>query len=82
MPSIVLIERLKAVDYQFLELVRLYKQLFHVDLKEAVEHISLMSNRDGYEIPIAETAINTAAHFIYQARQFGVACQLRSGFIM
>ncbi|QKG57127.1 hypothetical protein GKZ68_11090 [Hymenobacter sp. BRD128] len=82
MPSIALIERLQDVDYKQLELVKLYKQLFHVDLKEAVEHIDFITIKDGYEIPVAEADIDTAAHFVYQARKFGLNCRLRSGFTM
>jgi hypothetical protein len=81
MPSIVLVERLKGIDYQQVELVRLYKQLFRVSLKEAAEHVDFMSTRDGYEILIAEADVKAAADFVYQARQFGMTCRLQSDFI-
>ena len=78
MPSIVLVKTQE--DYfKHLEVVRLYKQLFHLGLKEAVEQIDFMVYKEGYEIPVAEADLITAAHFVYAVSKLGLIYQLRSG---
>jgi|GEM_PF-5390655 len=76
MASIIL---LGLQDTQCIALVKLYKDLFQTSLKEAKEQISLLVYKKNHEALIPENDIAAAAHFVYQAKQFGMICQLKSG---
>jgi hypothetical protein len=80
MPSIALGEQ-RGFDKQ-LAVVKLYKDMFCLGLKEASEQINYLVHQKGYEIPVTEADLVTAAHFVYAARKLGLTCQLRSGLSM
>ena len=61
-----------------LALVKLYKELFQTGLTEARLQVEPMTHYQNHPIPVAEADIPKAAHFVYQARQFGAICELRS----
>ncbi|GAB2947211.1 hypothetical protein GCM10027048_10310 [Hymenobacter coalescens] len=79
MPFIALVNGNPGKDFQELRLVKLYMDLFGTGLKEAREQIEFMLYKEGgYLIPVAEADISKAAHFVYQSREYGIICQLRS----
>jgi hypothetical protein len=78
MPSIILAKRQGACD-KHLAVVKLYKDLFRLGLKEASEQIYYLEHQKAYEIPVTEADLLTAAHFVYAVRKLGLNCELRSG---
>ncbi|RTQ47851.1 hypothetical protein EJV47_18200 [Hymenobacter gummosus] len=74
MPFIVLVE-LKPMT-QRLALVKLYMDLVQVHLGEASERIGGLFYHGNRAIEVADWA--QAAHFVYQARQYGAVFRLRA----
>ena len=60
---------------QRLALVKLYMDRFQVHLGEASERIGSLFDHHNRVLEVDDWA--QAAHFVYQARQFGAICQLR-----
>ena len=81
MPSIILAKRQEGYD-KHLVVVKLYKDMFCLGLKEASEQINYLVHQKGYEIPVAEADLTTAAHFVYAVRKLVLVCELRSGLAM